>query len=121
VRTKSPELRLGATFSDFMYRLGLTPVTGKRGTVQLMRDQLHRLFSTTIRWTYTDETRGCASGRGLVIAGEHQLMWSPRDPAQQSYWSSKIVLGSEFFHEITRSAVPIDLRALLSFVKTLSA
>jgi len=64
VRTKSPEIRLGPTFSDFMYRLGLTPVTGKRGTVPRLRDQLHRLFSTTIRWTYTDKTKGRASGRG---------------------------------------------------------
>lgn len=28
VRTKNPEIRLGPTFSDFMYRLGLAPVTG---------------------------------------------------------------------------------------------
>jgi hypothetical protein len=112
VRTKSPEIRLGPTFSEFMYRLGLTPVTGKRGTVSRMRDQLHRLFSTTIRWTYTDETRGRASGRGLVIAGEHQLSWSPRDQQQRPFWSSRVVLGREFYDEITRSAVPVDLRAI---------
>jgi len=112
VRTKSPEIRLGATFSDFMYRLGLTPVTGKRGTVSRLRGQLHRLFSTTIRWTFTDEAGGHASGRGLVIAGEHHLGWSPRDPAQQPSWRSRVVLGAEFFNEITSSAVPIDLRAI---------
>lgn len=112
VRTKSSEIQLGATFSDFMCRLGLTPVTGKRGTVTRMRDQLHRLFSTTIRWTYIDEARGRASGRGLVIAGEYRLWWSHRDPAQQPFWRSKVVLGSEFSDEITRSAVPVDLRAL---------
>jgi len=112
VRTKSPEIRLGATFSEFMYRLGLTPVTGKRGTVPRLRDQLHRLFSTTIRWTYTDEARGRASGRGLVIAGEHELWWSPRDPAQQPSWRSRVVLDREFFDEIASSAVPVDLRAV---------
>lgn len=90
----------------------VTPVTGKRGTVPRLRDQLHRLFSTTIRWTYTDEARGHASGRGYVIAGEHQLWWSPRDPAQQPSWRSRVVLGSEFFEEVTRSAAPVDLRAI---------
>jgi hypothetical protein len=95
-----------------MYRLGLTPVTGKRGTVTCLRDQLHRLFSTTIRWTYTDESQGRGSGRDSVIAGEHQLWWSPREPARQPYWRSWVVLGSEFFAEITRSAVPVDLRAI---------
>lgn len=103
VRTKSPEIQLGPTFSDLMYRLGLTPVTGKRGTVPRLRDQLHRLFSTTIRWTYTDENQGHS---------EHQLPWSPRHPAQLPSWQSRVVLGREFFEEIKRSAVPIDLRVL---------
>lgn len=103
VRTKSPEIRLGPTFSQFMYSLGLTPVTGKRGTVSRMRVQLHRLFSTTIRWTYTDEARGRASGCGLVIAGEHQLWWSPRDQEQKPFWRSRVVLGREFFDEVTHS------------------
>jgi len=84
----------------------------KRGTVTRLRDQLHRLFSTTIRWTYTDETQGCASGRGYVIAGEHHLWWSPQDPARKPLWRSRVVLGREFFDEITTSAVPVDLRAL---------
>lgn len=112
VRKKSPEIQLGPTFSDFMYRLGLTPVTGKRGTVPRLRDQLHRLFSTTIRWTYTDEVAGRASGRGYVIAGEHNLWWSPQDPQRQPLWRSRVVLGHEFFDEIATSAVPVDLRAL---------
>ena len=112
VRARSPEIRLGPTFNQFMYSLGLTPVTGKRGTVSRMRDQLHRLFSTTIRWTYADESRGHASGRGCIIAGEHELWRSPRASAQQPSWRSRVVLGSEFFDEITRSPVPVDLRAL---------
>ena len=112
VRKKSPEIHLGPTFSDFMYRLGLTPVTGKRGTVSRLRNRLHRLFSTPIRWTYSEENQGRASGRGYVIAGEHHLWWSPRDPAQAPLWRSRVVLGQEFFDEIRGSAVPVDLRAL---------
>jgi hypothetical protein len=112
VRKKSPEIQLGPTFSDFMYRLGLSPVTGKRGSVSRLRDQLHRLFSTTIRWTYTNESQGRARGCGYVIAGEHHLWWSPADPAQRPLWRSRVVLGGEFFDEITRSAVPVDQRTL---------
>ncbi|MCP4205406.1 MAG: hypothetical protein GY769_26140 [bacterium] len=55
VRTRNREIELGPTFSSFMYKLGLTPVTGKRGTTSRLRDQLHRLFSTTIRCTYSDD------------------------------------------------------------------
>lgn len=112
VRKKSPEIHLGPNLSHFMYRLGLTPVTGKRGTTHRLRDQLHRLFSTTIRWTYSDEHRGRTSGRGYVIAGEHHLWWSSGDPAGRPLWPSRVVLGRDFFDEITTSPVPVDLRAL---------
>ena len=51
VKTKRAEIELGPTYSHFMYRLGLSPIGGKRGTTPRLRDQLHRLFSTTIRWS----------------------------------------------------------------------
>jgi hypothetical protein len=38
VRTRSREIELGPTFSSFMYKLGLTPITGKRGTTSRLRD-----------------------------------------------------------------------------------
>ena len=75
VRTRSREIELGPTFSSFMYKLGLTPITGKRGTTSRLRDQLHRLFSTTIRCSYSDEDEGQAVGVGYTIAHKHQLWW----------------------------------------------
>ncbi len=60
VRTRSRELELAPTFSSFMYKLGLTPITGKRGTTSRLRDQLHRLFSATIR---------CSWGSGDWVGG----------------------------------------------------
>jgi hypothetical protein len=95
-----------------MYKLGLTPVTGKRGTTSRLRDQLHRLFSTTIRCSYSDEDEGHASGIGYTIAHQHQLWWSPRDPEQQPLWKSVVVLSAEFYEELVAHPVPIDLRAL---------
>jgi hypothetical protein len=125
VRTRSREIELGPTFSSFMYKLGLTPVTGKRGTTSRLRDQLHRLFSTTIRCSYQEsgDWDGRADGRdslspvscagvGYSIAHKHQLWWSPRDPEQQPLWSSVVALSAEFHDELVAHAVPIDLRAL---------
>ena len=112
VRTRSREIEIGPTFSSFMYKLGLTPVTGKRGTTSRLRDQLHRLFSTTIRCTYSDEEEGHAAGVGYTIAHKHELWWSPRDPNQQALWNSVVVLSTEFYEELIAHAVPIDLRAL---------
>jgi hypothetical protein len=125
VRTRSREIELGPTFSSFMYKLGLTPVTGKRGTTSRLRHQLHRLFSTTIRCSYqeTGDRDGRADGRdslspvscagvGYTIAHRHQLWWSPRDPDQRPLWKSVVVLSAEFYDELVAHAVPIDLRAL---------
>ena len=112
LRTKSPELHLGPTFSSFIYKLDLTPVTGKRGTSRRLRDQLHRLFSTSIRCTYSNEERGRVDGLGYAIAREHHLWWSPHDPAESTKWKSTVTLSADFFQEITTHAVPVDLRAL---------
>ncbi len=49
VRTRGREIELGPACGSFVYRRGLTPVTGKRGTTSRLRDQLHRLLATTIR------------------------------------------------------------------------
>jgi hypothetical protein len=112
VRTRTREIELGPTFSSFMYKLGRTPITGKRGTISRLRDQLHRLFSTTIRCSYSDEGEGHAAGVGYTIAHRHHLWWSPRDPEQRPLWNSLVVLSSEFCDELVAHAVPIDLRAL---------
>ena len=95
-----------------MYKLGLTPITGKRGTTSRLRDQLHRLFFTTIRCSYSDEDEGHPAGVGYTIAHQHQLWSSPRDPGQQPLWNSVVVLSTEFYDELVAHAVPIDLRAL---------
>ncbi|MDH3744945.1 MAG: replication protein RepA [Acidobacteriota bacterium] len=133
VRTRSLEIELGPTFSSFMYKLGLTPVTGKRGTTSRLCDQLHRLFSTTIRCSWeSGDWDGRADGRdslspvsyaagvGYTIAHKHQLWWSPRDPEQEfgdwlgrghgrtclspSSFNSVVVLSSEFYDELVAHA-----------------
>ena len=110
VRTRSRRIVLGPTFTSFMSALGLKHITGKRGTAQRMREQLHRLFSTSIRCTYSDEEEGCAGGQGYMIAHTHELWWAPRESGVG--WSSSVTLGGEFFEEILAHAVPVDLRAL---------
>jgi len=109
-----------------MYKLRLTPVTGKRGRTSRLRDQVHRLFSTPIRCSWeSGDWDGRADGRdslspvsyaagiGYTIAHKHQLWWSPRDPEQQPLWSSVVILSAEFYAEFyVVHAAPIDLRAL---------
>ena len=121
VRTRSRQLNLGPGLSAFMRQLGLTPVTGRRGTKLRLADHLHRLFSTTVRWTRSLDLEpesnaqprtSHVAGSGYALAHRHELWWSPRDPDQQPLWSSTVTLGSDFFDEILRHPVPVDLRAL---------
>ena len=49
-----------------MYLLGLTPITGKRGTTSRFCKQLHRLFSATVRCSYTDDSEAHVAGIRLL-------------------------------------------------------
>ena len=93
VRTKNPEIHLGAA--------------------QRLEEQLRRLLCMRLAWQTRVGLHPTSSGSGFLAAGRpcprglvSQLL--SRRPA----WRSKIVLGQDFFQEITRSAVPVDLRAI---------
>jgi len=113
VRTRSRVIRLGPSLATFMNQLGLTPITGRRGTKLRLANQLHRLFSTTVRTTVVSEDDPAhTSGIGYSLAHRHDLWWRPHDPGQHPSWSSSVTLGTDFFDEILSHPVPVDFRAL---------
>ena len=71
---------------------------------------MRRLFGCTVSMIYEDE-RGEASVTSLV-ADRTEFWWSERKPSESSLWESKIYLGEQFFNEITRHPVPIDMNTL---------
>ena len=58
--------------------------------------------------------RGCARETTLnaPIARLTEFWWSERQPDARSLWESKIELGEDFFNEIIRCPIPIDLNTL---------
>ena len=110
VRTKSSELLLGNNLSRFMSDLGLTPSWGVKGTTSLLRNQMMRLFSSSISCVYLDQN--ISAGVGFNIARDYQLWWDPKKPDQDNLWESTVTLGSDFFNEIIDRPVPIDMRAI---------
>jgi len=112
VRTKSPEIILGHTLSEFMRELKLTPTGGRWGTITRLRDQIQRLFSSSVSCRYDDEKQKRNAAIGFNIAKEYQLWWEPKNPQQASLWQSTVTLGKDFFDEITDRPVPVDMRAL---------
>lgn len=110
VRTKERELELGDSLSAFMRELDLVPTGGRWGSITRLKDQMARLFASSVTCTYTD-------GRSFALESvkpvdSARLWWSPQEPEQAALWKSTVTLGERFFNEITHSPVPIDMRAL---------
>ena len=111
VRTQSRELVLGRSLSEFMRSLGISSDSGgNRGELTRIRNQMKRLFRCTVSLNYEDE-RGDASVSSSV-ADRTEFWWNERKPDQSSLWKSKIYLGEQFFNEIIRNPVPIDMNTL---------
>ena len=111
VRTQSRELVLGKSLSEFMRTLGMEPVGGgATGARTRLRNQMRRLFSAHVRLIHVHEY-----GEQFVssaIADRGEFWWNERKPDEPVLFDSKIRLGEDFFNEIIRHPVPIDMNTL---------
>jgi hypothetical protein len=110
VRTREREIVLGEHLSGFMTKLDLVPTGGRWGSITRLKDQMRRLFSSSVSCTYDDGDRWAVDS--VRIADRANLWWDPKKPEQAALWQSTVVLGERFFDEAIQSPVPIDLRAL---------
>ena len=107
VRTQSRELILGSSLSEFMGKLGMDSIGGARTR---LRNQMRRLFNAHVQLIYEDKL-GEASVSSSV-ADRTEFWWNPKRPAERMLWNSKIRVGEDFFNEIIRHPVPIDMNTL---------
>jgi hypothetical protein len=110
VRTKSPALTLGHSLSEFMRQIDMVPTGGKTGSIPRLREQMKRLFSTYVSCTYNDAHQDADTG--FKIIQKSNTWWHPQQPDQAGLWESTLTLSTEFYAEVIKSPVPIDLRAL---------
>jgi hypothetical protein len=109
-RTKSPELHLGHSLSAFMAQLGLQVTGGRKGTITVLRRQMEMLFRSAISWSYRGDGHGLDSQ--MFPFRERELWWDPKRPEQDDLFKSRLVLTHEFFAELVKHPVPLDMRAL---------
>ena len=107
VRTQSRELFLSSSLSEFMRKLGMAPAGSARTR---LRDQMKRLFGCTVSLVY--EERHAETRASSLVADRTELWWNEHNPGEQTLWDSKIRLGEDFFNEIIRHPVPIDMNIL---------
>jgi hypothetical protein len=117
VRTKERELVLGDNLSGFMRELGIVPTGGRWGSITRLREQSKRLFNASIQCTYEDGDIRNDKMQRLDVAQSTDLWWS-NTSEQRSLFPSTVVLAEPFYKEITKSPVPIDMRALKALSKS---
>lgn len=111
IQKKEKTLLLG-DMSKFMRALDLSPSGGHEGTITRLKDQMHRLFSSTLNITYIDDNVAFRAGRNISVAHRYSLWFHDKAPGQVGLWPSSVTLSDDFFREIVEHPVPIDLRAL---------
>lgn len=110
VRTKERQLLLGPSLSAFLEKLDLGRRGGPRGEITRLKNQMRRLFATTIVASYSGP--GADAVETMTIADSAWLFWNPKDPEQAALWDSTITLSERFFREVTEHPVPLDLAIL---------
>ena len=104
-------LVLGRSLAEFMRSLGVYNSSAGRGGVRTrLRNQMDRLFHTTVQLIYEDE-RGKATVSSL-IADSTVFWWNEHKPNESSLWESKIELSEKFFNEIVSHPVPFNMNTL---------
>ena len=114
-RHKSKRIDLGPSLAGFMQQLGLgTYLTGgANGSITWLKRQVLALANARIAF-------GCETPAGVEmrenaspVARRYQLWWNPKaDASQTALFPSFIDLSDEFFEEMMRHGVPVNLAAL---------
>ena len=107
VKTQDPTIYLGKSFSHFLTLLDI-----KKGgkTYKQLQKQLERTLSAAFAWTYRTDKKW--SRTNIQVSSQSQLWWDEKLPEQQSLWETYIRFNMDFYNEIMRNAVPLDLRVL---------
>ena len=114
VKTQNRVLVLGDSLSDFMRALGIYSSHGRTQT--RLRNQMDRLFHTSVELNYEDKHGKQFIASRVVDRGE--FWWDPKRPDEPMLWESKIRLGEDFFNEIIQHPVPIDMNTLTALKRS---
>lgn len=120
VRTKSPRLELGRSFSRFMEELGLDSSRGgKRSDATRLKNQMERFFNSIISFDGDVQQDGMTGQARLnmTVASKIMVWWNPKQPEQEAF-DSHVELSKDFYEAITAAPVPVDMRALYALKKS---
>ena len=77
---------------------------------------MRRLFNAHVQLVYEDE---CSEATvNALIARRTEFWWNPKRPDESTLWKSKLELSEDFFNEIIRHPVPLDLNTLTALKRS---
>lgn len=110
VRTKSRDLTLGTSLSEFMRGVGLIPSGGRNGSIRSLQTQLERLFLA--RMILRHHSADHQAAQQMIITDEYELWWDRKDIALPSLISSHVRLSERFYDQVVGRAIPVSVGAL---------
>ena len=117
VRTQSRVLVLGKSLSGFMRALGINSTSGgARGEQTRLRNQMKRLFGCSVTLIYEDAQMNVTASS--FIADRTAFWWNESKPAEPVLFNSEIRLGEDFFNEIIRHPVPLNMNTLTALKRS---
>ncbi len=117
VRTKDRYVPLGNSMSNFMQDIGISDVSGGRwGTITRFKDQLRRLLTANINFTY--DTNQVKIDENASIAKRTVLWWDESTPEQETLFDSYVKLDYDFVERICAHPVPLDKRMVAVMQKS---
>ena len=109
VRTQRRQLVLGRSLYEFMHKLGMKSHSGgERGDRTRLKNQMRRLFRCSVQLVYADSDHEVQIHSFIADRAEYWWHSSSR-PDTPGLWESTIQLGEQFFNEIIRHPIPLDL------------
>lgn len=119
VRNQSRTIDLCRSITDLLSLFQMDVTGGKTGTTTRLRTQLNALTSTTVNFEWSGTVRDYRmTGKVLMPIVESALLWEQHNSRSGYEDGSYIKLSEYFFNEITKSSVPVDMRALIALRKS---
>ncbi len=109
IKTQSPDIPVDDSLSAFVRTLGLQ----RNGyTLRQMKEHLSRLSACMITLaTEQPDPEGSIPTHYVKLVTTISL-WPTNSPGQRTLWPNRVTLGQEYFDNLTRYAVPLDMRAV---------
>lgn len=107
IKSGSPQIDVESSLSAFIEAMGLS----KKGkNYNEVKNQLARIAASVITLNYVTEQNRSLNVRFSLV--KKYDLWFPKEDNQRVLWSSQIELTNDYFEELVKHAIPLDVRAL---------